>query len=142
MISAILPMMMFFTACASATGPDDPVDKTPHPKSVTVKYVQVLPLPNPEAADDIATLVWVYDPYQGDFSNMPKTAENTYQIGGVRIETETVIHIYVADPQEWNGSSNWVGKYIYIDGQELVVSSTYGEVKFKYGNDGIVKVVS
>ena len=131
--------MIFFSCCVGAvTGPDNPNDKDPHPKSVLVKYVRVQPIPCPEAAN-LVTVVWTYGTYQGGTADMPAASDGSFT-AYAQIETETIITIYVADPQEWNGSAYWVCKYIYIDGIELAVNYTYGSVKFIYHNDGTVKV--
>ena len=73
---------------------------------------------------------------------MPKIAEDTFQLNGVTIQTETPVTIRVYDAREYNGSSYEVCKILYIDDIELAVAYTYGQVKFIYGNDGSIKVVT
>jgi len=101
----------------------------------------VQPIPHPEATD-LVSLSWEYGTFQGGYSDMPQISDDVFQLGGVKIKTETVITIYVSDAQEWDGGSLYlVRKDIYIDGQYIDVGSTlYGSVKIIYHNDGKVEV--
>jgi hypothetical protein len=136
----IMVSLFFFPSCGKVGGPNGPDDTTPHDKSVLVKYVRVQPIPYPEGMWD-PDVQWTYGSFQGGSALMSPTSEENTFTASAAIQTETVITMYVDDIKEWNGSSYWVCKYIYIDGHELVVSSTYGKVKFKVHNDGTVVVV-
>jgi hypothetical protein len=132
--------LLFLFACGKdSTGPDNP-DKTPHDKSVLVKYVRVQPIPYPEGGGNLSA-EWTFGSLQGGSALMSPTSEDNTFTASAAIKTETIITIYVVDPKEWNGSTCWVCKYIYIDGHELVTSQTYGSIKFKVHNDGTVVVV-
>jgi hypothetical protein len=135
-VFSILMMIVIFPAC-STVGPTDP-DRTPKPKSMRVDYSRIQPVPFPEARD-VVGVNWRYEPSQGGVFEMTKTAEDTYFVAGISIMTETVIQIWVVDLKMWNGTSMEVCKTIKVDGQELVASSIYGQIKFIYGNDGKIR---
>lgn len=139
-IFTIFVTAIFFSACDSAgpTDPDDP-DTTPKSKSVKVEYSRVLPVPSPEGMDR-ASVGWVLEPYTYVLP-MTKASENNFVVNGVSIKTETRIRLWVVDPKMWDGISGDVCKTLKIDDQELVVNHTKGQVAFKYGNDGVVRVV-
>ena len=138
-VFAVILIAMSFFACDIFTTSKIGKDTKPYPKNITVKYVRVQPIPSP-SSPNLISLTWLFGSYQGGDGPMTLISDNEFQRGGVLIKTETVITICVTDPQEFNGSPCEVCKYIYIDGQELVVSYTYGQVKFIYHNDGKVEV--
>jgi hypothetical protein len=137
-------VLAFYFANFSCTSPtvhdNDNSDNIPKPISVTVKYMRVLPAPNPEASD-LITLYRLWGFLNGGNTGLLKIAENTFQADGVEIITETMICMYVADPKWYKSSSPYVCKYIYINGHELATNSTYGFVYFRYENDGKIHVV-
>ena len=131
----VLALIFVFSCNQGLVAPDI----KPKPKSVKVEYLRVQPVPLPEAMDD-PTLNWEIESYSYN-QNFTKTAEDSFTANGVLIKTETRIRIWVRDPRMWNGSSLQVRKIIKVDGQELVISLTYGEVAFVYRNDGTISVV-
>lgn len=137
MIFAIVVIAIYLSFCGTV-GPTDP-DITPKSKSVTVDYARVLPVLNPEAMD-ITTLNWRFGNMEGGMADMSKTAENTFSAGAF-IKTETRIRIWVNDPRMWNGSSLVVRRILKVDGQELVITGTHGELTFIYHNDGRIEVI-
>ena len=137
-VFAVILIAMSFFACDIFTTSKIGKDTDPKPKTITVKYARILPVLHPDYPDEI-TLNWYYEPSQGGACDVPKIAEDTFSISGIGIMTETRITICVRDPRHYNGSSDQMCQYLYIDGQELSVSSQRGQTIFIYGNDGKIR---
>ena len=137
-VFAVILIAMSFFACDIFTTSKIGKDTKPKPKTVTVDYARVLPVPNPNGMD-APGLNWSYDPYQGGVIIMTKAAEDNFTASGVSIMTETRITIFVIDGRMYNGSTAKVCKTLKIDGQELEIGSTYGQATFIYDNDGKVR---
>jgi hypothetical protein len=143
MIFAMIAMAVMFTACASITDPDDPSD-TPQSISVDVKYIRIEPwyLESPE----MVTLNWKYLDTQGS-ADMPKIAENTHFVSGVRIKTEIRITMGAED---WRKRGKvrkhliicFTLKEVYRETEFVFNGSEYGEVVFVLHNDGTIEIVS
>jgi len=138
-VFVILMMAVFFTACATTTGPDDPKD-IPKDVNVDVKYIRIEPwyLESPE----VVSLNWAYSDTQGA-ADMPKIAENTHLMSSLRIKTKTRITMGAED---WRKHGK-VRKRFFISFEgretELVFNgSEYGEVVFILYNDGTIEIVS
>ena len=129
--TGILAFFLCFVdiSCRSTTAPDI----TPREITVTVKYIGALPITNP-GASDIVSLGWSF-PDESGSTDMPKVAENSYEVGNVGIITETVITINAFDLK----IGAWVCKYLFVNGKELPTDSVYGTTTFILGNDGKVR---
>ena len=135
-VFAVILIAMSFFACDIFTTSKIGKDTKPYPKTVTVDYAQVLPLPNPFLSTALRPLVWkigentqsVFMTYVSDY-NFTATAS---------IMTESLVEIWVNDPEMYNGFTGEVAEDIEIDGQKLNASSLYGHAKFIYHNDGTI----
>ncbi len=131
LITPILSLLFYFSGigCRGTTVPDT----TPRETTVSVKYIRVLPLTDPYAAE-IVSLAWSF-PEESGGTDMPKIAEDTFEVGNVRIRTETVITINAFDLR----IGAWVSKHLFVNGKNISSDSGYGTTTFVLGNDGKIR---
>ena len=130
-IILILTFLFCFVgiSCRSTTAPDT----TPRETTVRVKYIRALPITDP-LVSDIVSLAWSF-PDESGSTDMPKVAENTFEVGNVGIRTETVVTINAFDLK----IGAWVSKYLFVNGKDISSDSGYGTTTFILGNDGKVR---
>jgi hypothetical protein len=105
---------------------------------VTVDYTQVTPLANPNGNNNMF-LNWTYPGYVGN-QGLANVSGFDFTSPQVRLATETIIHMWVVDDKEFNGTTSTVCAILKINGHLVDVGTTvYGEAVFILGNDGVVR---
>jgi hypothetical protein len=140
--TAIIIFCVLSVFCKNATGPDGG-GGGPKVVSVNVEYSRVPPIPNPDTLMTEVFLFLLWDPFQARQMQMIQATEDAFFIDQFPLKTETIYRMWVNDPKmaDANFLNSWqVRKTLKIDGQELGVSSLYGELRFIYQNDGTIKI--
>jgi len=93
-------------------------------------------LPNPLPPGSNKTFCWRITLTDGGNVGMTYVSDYHYTVA-ISIKTESLVEIWVSDPEMYNGVTLEVAEDIEIDGQKLS-ASLYGHAKFIYHNDGTI----
>jgi len=135
-VFAVILIVMSFFACDIFTTSKIGKDTKPYPKTVTVDYAQVLPLPNP-VPGAFKVVGWTKSAQEYNYTDLTYVSDYNFT-ATISIMTESLVEIWVNDPEMYNGFTGEVAEDIEIDGQKLNASSLYGHAKFIYHNDGTI----